>query len=315
MAPPKHSPKAAPAARPDKTTLEVVDPVWLVKALGLTLAVALLCAYLTACLLFYQGIWQLVLHPSHAVDRTPASAGLAFTPVRFGDFNTGTPHLTGWWVPAEISKEQPGAASRPQLTVLYLHDGSGSLSDTPPVIAVLHSTGVNVFAIDYRGFGASDSVHPDADRMAQDASAAFDYLVATQHVAANSIVPMGSGLGASLAVQLAHDHPELPAVMLDNPDPNPAATAAAASPSKIIPIRLLFGARFAIAGPLAHLTTPKLLIAGGRSTGHTASPVAIEELSRHAAAPNQVITLSPENPDAVLQDALRRFLDQYVTQR
>lgn len=294
--------------------LEIVDPIWLLKALSLSIAAALLCVYAAACLLFYQGEWQLVLHPSHTVDRTPASAGLPFEEIRFGDFDTGQPHLTAWWVPA-----QNPSATMPQFqtrfaayTILLLHSGSGSLSDTVPTLALLHRTGLNIFAIDYRGFGVSDaSVHPDDTHMAQDAQAALDYLVSTRHIAARFIVPYGAGLGASLAVQLAHDHPELPAVILDHPDPDPAATAVAARPSSLIPVRLLFGNRFAIAAPLTSLATPKLLITGGPSQNSTEDS-AIQTLFHHAASPSFAITLQPTNPDPTLQDALQRFLDQYL---
>ncbi len=293
-----HTPRATsqtPPARHEAaapTPPETVDPVWLLKALALSIAAALLCVYAAACLLFYQGEWQLVLHPSHTIDRTPTNAGLPFEEIRFGDFDTGQPHLTAWWVPA-----QNPSATMPQFqtrfaayTILLLHSGSGSLSDTLPTLALLQRTGLNIFAIDYRGFGASDpSLHPDDARMMQDAQAALDYLVTTRHMPARDIIPMGSGLGASsLPLQLAHDHPGLPAVILDHPDPNPAATAVAARPSSLIPVRLLFGNRFAIAAPLTSLKTPKLLIAGGPSTGSTEDPAQlahVQTLFHHAASP------------------------------
>lgn len=297
------------------TPLEVVDPRWLGKALALCLGAALLCAYLTACLLFYQGLWQLVLHPSHTVDRTPANVGIAFTPVRFGDFDTGQPHLTGWWIPSgqtpdayptRLNTARPSSTSR--LTVLYLHNGAGSLSDTLPALAILHNTGFNIFAIDYRGFGASDaSAHPDAERMNQDAEAALDYLVTTQHTSQSSIIPMGTGLGASLAVQLARAHSELPGIILDNPDPDPAGTAVARS-SRLIPVRLLFGSRFAIAAPLAKLSTPKLLFAGGSDVS-SADESRIEKFYRDAASPKYTVVLPQNAPDQAREDALHRFLD------
>src|ERR1039458_7757632 len=106
---------------------EIVDPVWLIKALALSLAAALICGYATVCLLYYQGEWQLILHPSRIVDRTPASTSLLYTNVPFDAAETGQPRLTAWWIPAQ-SPTQPGAA----FTVLYLHDGSGSLADTVP---------------------------------------------------------------------------------------------------------------------------------------------------------------------------------------
>jgi pimeloyl-ACP methyl ester carboxylesterase len=301
--------------------LEIVDPRWLIRALALSLGAALLCAYLTACLLFYQGLWQLVLHPGHAVDRSPANIGIGFTPVRFGDFDTGQPHLTGWWIPSSqtaaatpdrLNTAPPSFTSR--FTVLYLHDGSGSLADTLPMLELLHHTGFNVFAIDYRGFGASDaSKHPDAERMQQDADAALDYLITTRHIPLGSIIAMGSGLGASLAVQVARAHTELPAVILDNADPNPAATAAAQS-SHLIPVRLLFGDRFTIAAPLAKLSTPKLLLAEGAIVS-SADRSRLEALYRKAASPKDVVLLPPEPPDPVREDAVRRFLDEYLPRR
>ncbi|HXE07214.1 MAG TPA: alpha/beta fold hydrolase [Acidobacteriaceae bacterium] len=311
----RSSPATARKPPAPSAPVEVVDPRWLLKALALSLGLAVVCAYLTACLLFYQGLWQLVLHPSLTLDRTPENIGLAFTPARFGDFDTGEPHLSAWWVPSSDtpdSRPAPLDASSGSVTssftILYLHGGSGSLSDTLPTLALLHRAGFNVFAIDYRGFGASDpAVHPNADRMQQDADAALDYLVTTRHVPLASILPMGSGLGAPLAVQLARDHSELAGVILDNPDPDPAATAAAES-SRLIPVRLLFGSRFAIAKPLNALSRPKLLLVG-RQPLSPANEAGIETLYRNAASPKYVVVLPLHGADSACEDALRRFLD------
>jgi pimeloyl-ACP methyl ester carboxylesterase len=245
------------------------------KALALSLLAALLCAWLTACLLFYQGEWQLILHPSRTPSndpaQTPAALNLPFDPIRFDAAETGQPRLTAWWLPASPASTSkpttaPALTTPPRyaaFTILYLHGGSGSLSDTLPTLARLHAIGLNIFAIDYRGFGASDPpTHPTASRMAQDTAAALDYLTATRHIPAHSIIPFGEGLAAALAASLAAQHPELPAVILSNPVPDPAAIAAAARPTRLIPVRLLFRNRFDIATPLSTLTTPKLLIAG-----------------------------------------------------
>ena len=251
----------------------MVDPRWLIKAVALTLVAAAICVYAALCFLVYQGSWQLILQPSHTVDRTPATAGLNFESVRFGAGETGQPRLTGWWIPAtsETGFEPKYAA----FTVLYLHDGSGSLSNTVPMLAHLHHAGLNVFAIDYRGFGASDaSTHPSDSRMAEDTSDALDYLTSTRHIPARHIIPYGTGLGAAVAATLAQSHAELPAVILDNPDPDPASTAAASHPSHLIPVRLLFGDQFDIATPIATLATPKLFIADGPSVSNAAHDLA-----------------------------------------
>lgn len=312
---PKRSNKAPESRTASTNPLEVVDPRWLIKALALTLLAAFICVYATLCLLVYQGRWQLILQPNHTVDRTPASVGLDFTPVRFGAAETGQPRLTGWWIPASSEAGfQPKYAA---ITVLYLHDRSGSLANTVPMLTRLHRAGLNVFAIDYRGFGASDaSTHPSDARMTEDASDALDYLISTRHIPAREIIPYGAGVGAALAVNLAQSHPELPAVILDNPDPDPAATAARSHPSRLIPLRLLVGNQFDITTPIAALATPKLLIAGSLGTSNPASdPGQLQALFQRAASPHFAVTLTPASKDGDYEAALDRFLDQYLPAR
>jgi len=168
---------------------ETVDPVWLIKALALSLVAASSVATRRSASL-YQGEWQLILHPSRSVDRTPASTGLLYTNVQFDAAETGHPRLTPGGFPPQSAK-QPGAGYA-AFTVLYLHDGSGSLADTVPMLANLHRAASMSFCHRLRGFGASDnSVHPSAARMAQDAAAALDYLTSMRHIPARSIVPYG----------------------------------------------------------------------------------------------------------------------------
>jgi pimeloyl-ACP methyl ester carboxylesterase len=290
---------------------DTVDPVWLIKALALSLVAALICGYATICLLYYQGEWQLILHPNRMVDRTPASTGLLYTNVQFDAAETGQPRLTAWWIPAQSPK--PPGAGYAAFTVLYLHDGSGSLADTVPMLANLHRAGFNVFAIDYRGFGASDSsVHPSATRMAQDAAAALDYLTSTRHIPSRSIVPYGVGLGAFLAANLARNHPDLPAVVLDNPDPDPLSSATAQQP-RFIPVRLLSGHPFDVARLISIVATPKLLIAGGpSSTEATRDPGRLQALFQHAAGPSMAVTLPSVGGEGDYQAALKRFLGKYL---
>ena len=66
--PAPHPSQTSARTQPRKTS----DPLWLIKAIAFTILVALFCGYLTLCLLFYQGQWQLVLHPT----RTSAASCL-----------------------------------------------------------------------------------------------------------------------------------------------------------------------------------------------------------------------------------------------
>jgi hypothetical protein len=318
---PQSPARTQPRRNPTQAPPEVVDPVWLLKALAVCFAAALLCGYATLCLLIYQGEWQLILHPSHVLSGTPAQAGLAYSDVRFDAAETGQPRLTGWWIPA--APESGFQTKYAAFTILYLHGGSGSLSNTVPALARLHAAGLNVFAIDYRGFGASDaSTHPSQQSMSQDAAAAFQYLTGTRHIPAGNLLAYGTGLGASLAANLAQSHPDMPAVVLDNPVPDPASIAVAAHPSRIVPVRLLFGNQFDIATPIASLTTPKLLIAGGANNIDASRDLPVlHNLFRHAASPSLSVTLPPtvtrppKDDAADYQAALSRFLDQYLVVR
>lgn len=308
-----------PPANPPQRHVEVVDPVWLLKALGLTAVAAIVCAWLALCLLYYQGSWQLVLHPGKTVDRTPAVLKLPFEQIHFDAAANGQPRLTGWWIPAALQRSnaelQPGSASRyASNTILYLHDGRGSLADTLPVLALLHDAGINVFAIDYQGFGQSEnSAHPTSASMAGDASAALEYLTGTRHIPAARIVPDGAGLGAFLALSLAQSHPELRAVILDNPDPDPTGTAVAAHRSHIVPIRLLYHENFEVAALVKSIATPKLLIAGGLNSHRSGSDsAALSALFRTAASPSFSVELPTQDPSSALRAALTRFLDQYL---
>ena len=80
---------------------------WLTYAFFGSLAAAALCAYLTLCLLFYQGQWQIVFHPSRTVTRTPADYGIDFDEIRFDTTEAGIPQLDGWWIPAEPEAAMP----------------------------------------------------------------------------------------------------------------------------------------------------------------------------------------------------------------
>lgn len=220
----------------------LVSGAWLVRALLAVIGCAALLAYLTLCLLFYQGQWQVVFHPSRTITETPVSAGLKYDDIRFDYTGTGVSQLEGWWIPA--------AAGSPHadLTFLFLHDGRGSLSDTVEQLKTLHSLGVNLFAFDYRGFGNSADVHPSEQRVYEDADAAWSYLTDIRHLDPKSVVLYGTGLGATIAAETAVRHRESMALILENPAPPALSLIEADSRTHLLPIKWLFRDRFEI-GP------------------------------------------------------------------
>jgi hypothetical protein len=262
--PPKPAPPLSTSAfeqawsrrRPPQGTSSEQPPTvsgrWLLTAAGATLAAAATCAWLTLCILYWQGSWQLLYHPASAVARTPASVGLAFDPMAFAATEDGEPLLKGWWIPAA-----PDAPHR-QYTVLYLHGQTGNLGDCVDGLAALHAVGVNILAFDYRGYGQSLFAHPSEARWRQDAEWALEYLTATRHVPAGAIVVEGSALGANLALEIAAARPELAGVVLESPLASPVDAIFRDPRSRLVPAHLLVRDRFDDDQAAAALRIPSL---------------------------------------------------------
>jgi uncharacterized protein len=180
----------------------------------------------------------LLYHPSSAITRTPASASLTFDPVGFATTEAGEPRLRGWWIPAAAD------ARYSRYTVLYLHGQNGNISNTVDELAELHSIGVNVLAFDYRGYGQSQFVHPSEAHWREDAEWALEYLTATRHVAASTIILDGKYLGANLALEIAAQHPELAGIILSDPVEAPMNPIFSDPRAHLVPAHLLVRDRF-----------------------------------------------------------------------
>ncbi len=286
----RKAPPPQPAAEPI-----TVSPRWLLAAFSATVVLAVLCGYGALCLLFYQGQWQLIFHPSHQVSSTPAGAGLAFSNVRFDVTDTGKPQLDGWWIPAA-----PGADYAAN-TVLYLHDAHGSLSDCIPALTMLHALGINVFAFDYRGFGRSAGAHPTERLASADTNAAFAYLTDLRHFAPHNIVVFGDGVGATFAAQMATQF--APAgIILEDPNRSARETFLTDARARILPLWLLQNEKLDPRTELAAAHMPRLFL---DVHGDSVRTRALFEASSD---PKQYFDLRSA-PESTLTATLRRFFD------
>jgi pimeloyl-ACP methyl ester carboxylesterase len=224
---------------------------WILGGFAATILLAAICVYATLCLLFWQGQWQLVFNPSRTITATPSSVGWKYDEIRFDSTETGILQLNGWWIPADHASAN---------TLIFLHDGSGSLSDTLPQLEGLHKLGLNIFAFDYRGFGKSVNIHPSQASTYEDADAAWRYLADTRHLSPSTIVLDGVGLGAAIAAETARRHPQAAAVILEDPKPPILDSLDFDARTRLMPIRLLFHDRFDPTKTLASLRTPKLML-------------------------------------------------------
>ena len=293
----------------------VVSIGWLAKWIGAVVAAALVCVYLAMCLLFYQGQWQLVFHPSHVVDRTPASIGLNYDNVRFDADETGHLQLSGWWIPAEANAKYEHA------TMLLCHDNVGSVSDTLGLASQIHSLGINVFAFDYHGFGSSDWAKPSESLIYADTNAAVEYLTGTRHIDSAQLALYGEGMGAAACAYASAARP-VGAVIFVNPVASMLPVAVMETQTRFVPIRLLFRDRLELQ-PSLQARSPKLFIklltpppdkATGRPIPTMNYSSDVHSLFLEAADP-KMYWEEPPPTDARsthVSTVLSRFLDEYL---
>ncbi|WP_263358002.1 alpha/beta hydrolase [Acidicapsa ligni] len=284
------------------TAFPNISARWLLSAAGVVVLLALACAWLTLCLLFWQGSWQLLYHPKAAITRTPASVGLSYETIHFATTETGTPQLTGWWLPAADSGKTITGK-----TVLLLHGADGNLGDTVDTLAALHRQNLSVFAFDYRSFGQSLPARPSEEHLRQDAESALSYLTQTRHIELNSIVLYGTGLGANLAAELAASHNALAGAILAQPQADPVASIFSDSRSKLVPAHWIVSDRYDLTQASQSLKVPSLWLIAQPTDGRPpVIPQAYETVASHKTAATLRVPFETD-PNYTLE--LKRWLD------
>lgn len=287
----RHKPQ--PAAQPI-----TVSPRWLAIAFGITLLLAALCGYGALCLLFYQGQWQLLYHPSRAISDTPLRHGVPFDNFNFAVDEVGRPTLNGWYIPAAPSARYSAA------TVLYLHDARGSLSDCLPALLALHAIGINVLAFDYRGFGFSSGAHPTERTATADSIASFTYLTDLRHIPARSLIVFGDGVGATFAAHLATQF--APAgIILEDPNQSARQIYLADARARMLPLWLLQNEKLDPTADLAAAHVPRLFLDVRGDTTRTRA------LFNASSYPKQYFDLR-NSPGSAFSATLRRFFDDVL---
>ncbi len=223
---------------------------WLIRSLGWTLFAVAACTWLLICFLFWQGSWQLLYHPSRKILATPQSSSIPFQIIHFDASETGVTQLTAWWIPADNTI--------PQTAILVLHGANGNVGDTLALDRWLHALHQSVFALDYRGYGASANGKPSEKAFLQDAQHALLWLSATKHIPENNIVLWGRGLGGEIAVELAVNHPGVAGVVLDQPDVHPLDAVLGDPRSHLVPARWLLQDRYNLSASARELKIPSL---------------------------------------------------------
>ncbi len=150
-------------------------------------------AYASMALLLYLFQSRLLYSPafpSRALETTPAQVGLSFEWVTLTTEDNVM--IKGWYLPAPNRRG----------TLLFFHGNAGNISHRLESLKLLHSLGLAILIIDYRGYGHSQG-HPTEAGTYLDAQAAWRYLTIQRQVAAREIIIFGRSLGGAIAAQLA----------------------------------------------------------------------------------------------------------------
>lgn len=275
---------------------------WLLAAGAVAVAIGALAAYIMLGIIFYQNQAMLLFHPSRKITATPASVGLAYQEVTLNPDENGKNRLTGWWIPA--ASDGPWRNN----TILYLHGASGSLSDTVAELKALHNLGINVFAIDYRGFGNSAGTRPTEQTADADAVRALEYLRYNRKFRSHNIVVYGQGAGATFAANLAMKR-TVAGLVLAEISPTAHAVFMHDPRARLLPLFLLANQHLNPAADLKHLNTPKLFLDWPEKSANT------QAITRHnyqLAAPPKRLTSLPGPAPSGTSIALQSFLTQVL---
>ena len=164
--------------------------------------------YALACALVFVFEARLIFQPpKFPPATTPGTVNLVFEDLHI-PVNSAT-QVHAWWIPAA----QPTRA-----VILYFHGNGYALeSEAISEAPVLHLTGANLLAVDYRGYGSSSKLHPDGPSTAADARAALRYLLEQRQVRLADIYIAGRSIGTGVATQLATETPHAGGLILISP--------------------------------------------------------------------------------------------------
>lgn len=142
-----------------------------------------------AVVLWLLVVWlqpKMAFFPWAGVQRTPAAFDIPFRDVEL--VTADNVRLHAWWM------EHPS----PRGQVVYWHGNGGNLSLWLDVFADVHKHGFSVFAVDYRGYGASEG-SPTEPGLYRDADAAVDHYAKQLRREGEPTIYWGRSLGCAVA--------------------------------------------------------------------------------------------------------------------
>jgi len=203
--------------------------------------------YLIMCLAVSIFQRRLIYFPTQEMYPTHVREGLELQDVWLESEGENIPkaRIHGWYVPSD----------RDRGALLICHGNGGNIADRIETIELFHGLGLNVFIIDYRGYGKSEG-KPSEKGLYADALTAWNYLTGERGFEPRRIVILGRSLGGGVASWLA-TRVEPGTVILESTFTSLSDMGADLYP--YLPARLLVRDRFATIDRIAKIEAPLLI--------------------------------------------------------
>jgi fermentation-respiration switch protein FrsA (DUF1100 family) len=266
------------------------------------IAILACVAWVAACIGVRLMERRLVYQPgARAVDVPNAALALHQRSVTFRAPDSVS--LTGWIVPAAH-----GGPDAPWVLISHGNFGNIGYGGRPQFYAWFRDLGVNLFAYDYRGFGASDGAPSEAG-LYTDAGAAYRYVTDSLHVPPSRIILFGHSLGTGVTIELAR-HVTAAGMIVEDAYTSVADRGQEAFP--LLPIKLIAASRFASIEKVGGLRLPKLFLHARKDE---TIPIAHgRRVFAAAAEPKTFVELDAGHADAYTADRQRYYgaIDTFI---
>jgi len=269
-----------------------------VKVIAIIVCVAYLAAMAGVRLFERHLVYQPGQRPVDAPD--PALA-LNQRSVTFRSADSAS--LTAWIIPGRNA-----APDAPWVLISHGNFGNIGYGGRPQFYAWFRDLGVNLFAYDYRGFGASDGI-PSESGVYADADAAYRYLTDSLHVPPSRIILFGHSLGTGVTIELAR-HVAAAGMIVEDAYTSVANRGQEVFP--LLPIKIIAKSRFASIDKVGSLRLPKLFL---HALNDRTIPIDHgRKVFAAAAEPKEFVELNAGHADGYTADRARYYgsIDAFI---
>lgn len=259
--------------------------------------------YAIVCFVLFLIQARFIFSPTHTIYKTPADLGLSAEEVWlsvktwFGKIE----RIHGWWLPGR----DPNLG-----TVLYFHGNGGTLGGIDQMDRI-HQLGFSVLVISYRGYGKSEGGFPSESQVYEDAQTAWNYLITERKIPPNQITIYGYSIGGAVAIDLATQHPDARALIVQSTFTSMKDMAARKPEFRLFPIELILTQQFNSIDKVKSLKIPVLYFHGAADT--LIPPAMSQALYDATPTPKQLLLIRGANHnDAEFTiehlEAIRKFV-------